>query len=206
MLLSYLTVSLRLYTSTNVPPSCIDVDHILFKMQLPSPEILASWPVPDYDSPITRGYGVIIVTSILLPLVLSIIFIRLYTRLVMSKTFGLDDWLILAAMLPSTTFAILAILAERKFHFNRHIWDVPFNRVTFGLQYVIITQIVFTLGQTLTKCSMLALYYRILSSGRRFKIITIAASIIIAAQGLVFIIVTIFQCRLVDSHLVTRLE
>ncbi|KAF7955044.1 uncharacterized protein EAE97_000303 [Botrytis byssoidea] len=164
-------------------------------MQLPSPEIIASWPVPNYDSPITRGYGVLIVTLILLPLVLSIIFIRLYTRLVMSKTFGLDDWLILAAMLPSTAFAILAILAEKKFHFNRHIWDVPFNRVTFGLQYVIITQIVFTLGQTLTKCSMLALYYRILSSGRRFKILTIAAFIIIAAQGLIFIIVTIFQCR-----------
>ncbi|KAF7864141.1 uncharacterized protein EAF02_010109 [Botrytis sinoallii] len=164
-------------------------------MQLPSPEILASWPVPNYDDPITRGCGVLIVTAILLPLVLSLIFIRLYTRLVMSKSFGLDDWLILAAMLPSTTFAFLAILAEKKFHFNRHIWDVEFNRVTFGLQYVIITQIVFTLGQTLTKCSMLALYYRILSSGRRFKMMTIVASIIIAVQGLVFIIVTIFQCR-----------
>ncbi|KAF7941159.1 hypothetical protein BELL_0186g00100 [Botrytis elliptica] len=164
-------------------------------MQLPSPEILASWPVPNYDDPITRGYGVLTVTAILLPLVLSIIFIRLYTRLVMSKSFGLDDWLILAAVLPSTTFAFLAILAEKKFHFNRHIWDVPFNRVTFGLQYLIIVQIVFTLGQTLTKCSMMALYYRILSSGGRFKMMTIAASIIIAVQGLVFIIVTIFQCR-----------
>ncbi|KAF5879329.1 putative integral membrane protein [Botrytis fragariae] len=164
-------------------------------MQLPSPEILASWPVPNYDNPTTRGNGVLIVTSILFPLVLSMIFIRLYTRLVMSKSFGLDDWLIIAAMVPSTTFAILAILAERKFHFNRHIWDVPFNRVTFGLQYIIVTQIVFTLGQTLTKCSMLALYYRILSSGRRFKMMTIAASIIIAVQGLIFILVTIFQCR-----------
>ncbi|TGO85274.1 hypothetical protein BPOR_0413g00010 [Botrytis porri] len=168
---------------------------MFFKMQLPSPEILASWPVPNYTNPITRGNGVLIVTSILFPLALSMIIIRLYTRLVMSKSFGLDDWLIIAAMLPSTSFAILAILAEKKFRFNRHIWDVPFNRVTFGLQYVIITQIVFTLGQTLTKCSMLALYYRILSSGRSFKIMTIAASIIIAVQGLLFIIVTIFQCR-----------
>ncbi|KAM0182246.1 hypothetical protein ACHAPF_001135 [Botrytis cinerea] len=143
-------------------------------MQLPSPEILASWPIPNYDNPETRG---------------------LYTRLGMSKTFGLDDWLILAAMVPSTAFAILAILANRKFHFNRHVWDVPLTEVTFGLQYVIITQIVFTLAQTLTKCSMLALYYRILSSGQKFKIITIAAAIIIAIQGLIFIIVTIFQCR-----------
>ncbi|TEY80334.1 hypothetical protein BOTCAL_0039g00310 [Botryotinia calthae] len=164
-------------------------------MQLPSPEIIASWPVPNYENPETQGYGVLIVTSILLPIVLSIILIRLYTRLVMSKAFGLDDWLILAAMVPSTAFAVLAVLANRKFHFNRHVWDVPLSQITFGLQYVIIIQIVFTLAQTLTKCSMLALYYRILSSGQRFKIITIAAAIIIAIQGLIFIIVTIFQCR-----------
>lgn len=205
LLLSYLTISLRLYTSTDALPFCLDVIHTNFKMQLPSPEILASWPIPNYDNPETRGYGVLVVTSILFPIVLSIILIRLYTRLGMSKTFGLDDWLILAAIVPSTAFAILAILANRKFHFNRHVWDVPLTEVTFGLQYVIITQIVFTLAQTLTKCSMLALYYRILSSGQKFKIITIAAAIIIAIQGLIFIIVTIFQCRFVDSYLDTRL-
>lgn len=174
-------------------------------MQLPSPEIIASWPVPNYVDSETRGNGVLIVNTVLFTIALSVIVIRIYTRLRISKSFGLDDWLILAAMLPSTTFAVLAILAEESFHFDRHIWDVPLDRVIFGLQYVIITQIVFTVGQTLTKCSMLALYYRILSRGERFKMITIAASVIIAVQGTIFIIVTIFQCRLVDSHLDTRL-
>ncbi|KAF7864530.1 hypothetical protein EAF04_006662 [Stromatinia cepivora] len=164
-------------------------------MQLPSPEILASWPAPNYVDPKTRGKAVLVVNAVLFPVVLFIILIRLYTRLQISKSFGLDDWLIIAAMLPSTTFAVLAVLAEEVFQFNRHVWDLPFSQVKFGLQYVLITQVIFALGQTLTKCSMLALLYRILSSGKRFKIITIAATVIIAIQGTIFILVTIFQCR-----------
>ncbi|ESZ90857.1 hypothetical protein SBOR_8749 [Sclerotinia borealis F-4128] len=164
-------------------------------MQLPSLEVLASWPAPNYVDPETRGNAVLIVNVILFPVALLIVLIRLYTRLQISKSFGLDDWLIAAAMLPSTTFAVLAILAEEAFQFNRHVWDLPTSQVTFGLQYVMITQIVFTLAQTLTKCSMLALIYRILSNGKRFKIFTIAATVIIAVQGMIYILVVIFQCR-----------
>lgn len=170
-------------------------------MQLPSLEILATWPKPNYVDPETRGKGVLIVNLILFPVALTIILIRLYTRLHISKSFGLDDWLIIAAMLPATTFAVLAVLAEEAFKFNRHIWDVPTSHVTFGLQFVLITQIVFTFSQTLTKCSMMALLYRILSNGKLFKTITIAATAMIAVQGTLFIIVVIFQCRFVCSSL-----
>lgn len=166
-------------------------------MQLPPPEILATWPAPNYVNPVTRGNAVLIVNVSLFAVALLVIIIRLYTRLRISKSFGLDDWLITAAMVPSTTFAVLSILAEKVFDFNRHIWDLPASQVTFGLQFVMITQIVFTLGQTLTKCSMLTLVYRILSNGRRFKMMTIAAVLFIAIQGLIFIVVTIFQCRFV---------
>ncbi|KAJ8068770.1 hypothetical protein OCU04_002466 [Sclerotinia nivalis] len=106
-------------------------------MQLPSPEILASWPTPNYVDPVTRGNAVLVVNAVLFPVVLFIILIRLYTRLQISKSFGLDDWLIIAAMLPSTTFAVLAVLAEEVFKFNRHIWDLPFSQVKFGLQYIL---------------------------------------------------------------------
>ncbi|KAB8300366.1 hypothetical protein EYC80_000549 [Monilinia laxa] len=169
-------------------------------MQLPSLETLATWPKPNYVDPETRGKGVLIVNLILFPVALTIILIRLYTRLHISKSFGLDDWLIIAAMLPATTFAILAILAEEAFKFNRHIWDVPTTHVTFGLQFVMITQIVFTFSQTLTKCSMMALLYRILSNGRVFKTVTIVATAMIALQGTLFILVVIFQCRPVSHY------
>ncbi|KAI9646525.1 hypothetical protein NHQ30_004518 [Ciborinia camelliae] len=164
-------------------------------MQLPPPEIIATWPAPNYENPITRGEGVLVVNSILFPVVLLIILIRLYARLRISKSFGLDDWLIIAAMLPATTFAILAVLAEERFEFGRHLWDIKPMEFKFGLQFLMITEIIFAFGQTLTKCSMLAMLYRILSSGKRFKRLTIAATIIIAILGSIFITIVIFQCR-----------
>ena len=57
----------------------------------------------------------------------------------------------------------------------------------------------FALAETLTKCSLLALTYRILSSKGLYAYVIIAAAVIIVAQGFVFIIVCIFTCRYVDS-------
>ncbi|QSZ35475.1 hypothetical protein DSL72_008345 [Monilinia vaccinii-corymbosi] len=165
------------------------------KMQLPPIETLAAWPMPNYVDPETRGKGVVIVNAILFPVALGVLLIRFYTRLHISKSFGLDDWLIIAAMVPATTFAMLAILAEEAFKFNRHTWDVPTTQIVFGLQFVLITQIVFTFSHTLTKCSMMALLYRILANGRLFKMVTTVAAAMIALQGTLFIIVVIFQCR-----------
>ncbi|PQE16809.1 integral membrane protein [Rutstroemia sp. NJR-2017a BBW] len=164
-------------------------------MRLPPPEVIASWPAPNYINPERHGNAVIIVDAVFFPLALLILLIRIYTRLRISKSFGLDDWLIVAAMLPSTGFAVAALLAETVLQWDRHIWDVPYNRITSGLQFVMITQIIFGLSQTLTKCSMLALIYRIMSNGKRFKRAAIAATVLITGQGLIFIIVVIFQCR-----------
>ncbi|KAM3071861.1 hypothetical protein ACMFMG_009716 [Clarireedia jacksonii] len=164
-------------------------------MRLPSPEVIASWPPPNYINPERRGNAVIIVVAVFFPVALFTLLTRIYTRIRISKSFGLDDWLIVAAMVPATGFAVAALLAETTLGWDRHIWDVPFTRITSGLQFVMITQIIFCLAQTLTKCSMLALIYRILSNGKRFKRATIAATVIITGQGLIFIIVVIFQCR-----------
>ncbi|PQE23730.1 integral membrane protein [Rutstroemia sp. NJR-2017a WRK4] len=160
-------------------------------MRLPPPEVIASWPAPNYINPERHGNAVIIVDAVFFLLALLILLIRIYTRLRISKSFGLDDWLIVAAMFPSTGFAVAALLAETVLQWDRHIWDVPYNRITSGLQFVMITQIIFSLSQTLTKCSMLALIYRIMSNGKRFKRAAIAATALITGQGLIFIIVSI---------------
>ncbi|PQE12112.1 integral membrane protein [Rutstroemia sp. NJR-2017a BVV2] len=160
-------------------------------MRLPPPEVIASWPAPNYINPEKHGNAVIIVDAVFFPLALLILLIRIYTRIRISKSFGLDDWLIVAAMFPTTGFAVAALLSETTLQWDRHIWDVPYNRITSGLQFVMITQIIFTLSQTLTKCSMLALIYRIMSNGKRFKRATIAATALITGQGLIFIIVLI---------------
>jgi hypothetical protein len=54
-------------------------------------EVIASWPTPNYTNPERRGPALIIVNSILLPLALIVVGLRLYTRLRISRSAGWDD-------------------------------------------------------------------------------------------------------------------
>lgn len=98
------------------------------------------------------------------------------------------------------------------------MWDLHFEDVPKGLQtaYVVFgcaprvlvafpadavsprlsAQIMFDLSTTFCKLSMLALVYRITTAGRsrvRFAVLAIAG--IVAADGIAFALVAIFQCR-----------
>jgi hypothetical protein len=76
----------------------------------PPPEVLLSWPVPNYVNPEDRGWN----SSIILMIVLGITFIiytgRMWARLVVAKNAGLDDILMSVAMLPTFGLTISAIL------------------------------------------------------------------------------------------------
>jgi hypothetical protein len=61
-------------------------------------DVIATWPMPNYVDPVTRGPALIIMHLILYPLVLCIVGLRTFTRLRISGSFGLDDVFILLAM------------------------------------------------------------------------------------------------------------
>lgn len=58
---------------------------------------LQNWPTPNYVNPERRGPAATIVVSVLLGLVTLILIIRIYTRVRISRGFGLDDVLIIFA-------------------------------------------------------------------------------------------------------------
>ena len=74
---------------------------------------LESWPTPNYANPETRGPGVIYINSILYPLVVAVVGIRTYTRVFISRSFGLDDTFILLAMVPLASPLDLLLLILR---------------------------------------------------------------------------------------------
>lgn len=76
-------------------------------MQLPPPSVMATWPTPNYEDPVTRGHGAMIVSIICLSLALLVTALRLYVRLRITCSFGLDDIFIIAALVgnPSTSSA-----------------------------------------------------------------------------------------------------
>ena len=61
------------------------------------PEVIASWPAPNYINPQTRGNALVIINSVLISIVFVVICLRLYVRLYIKRWFGSDDALILLA-------------------------------------------------------------------------------------------------------------
>jgi hypothetical protein len=67
-------------------------------MRFPPPEVMATWPEPNYVDPVRRGNESIIIQAVLVALVTLFVSIRLYARLVITKAgIGLDDVLIVMA-------------------------------------------------------------------------------------------------------------
>lgn len=71
-------------------------------MQIPAPEVLSTFPQPNYIDPATQGPGLLIITVVFLPIVYLVVGLRTFTRLHLSKHFGVDDVFLLIALLPTT--------------------------------------------------------------------------------------------------------
>lgn len=86
-------------------------------MRFPPLDVLKSWPTPNYIDPVTRGWENRIIIISLFPLVFLAISVRVFTRLRISRSFGLDDWLILAAIVCFLSFSsVLDVLMKLVSH------------------------------------------------------------------------------------------
>ena len=54
-------------------------------------DVILSWPQPNYIDPVRRGPALVAVNCVLLPLALIVVGLRLYTRLIIVHSAGLDD-------------------------------------------------------------------------------------------------------------------
>jgi len=92
-------------------------------MQLPPADVILSWPTPNYVNPKdVRGFQLPIITFVLFPIVLITVALRVFTRLFISRSFGVDDWFLLAAVVPTTACAVLTLLAVQRWGWNRKLF------------------------------------------------------------------------------------
>lgn len=165
-------------------------------MQIPSPQVLSTFPQPNYIDPVTRGPALLIITIVFLPIVYIVVGLRTFTRLHLSKHFGVDDVFLLIALIPTTVCAVIALLAQERWKWNRHTWDVTPDYAEFGLKMSILLECLFGLAVAFTKISLLILVMRVMSRGTGLlKHLAIAMIVIVACEGIVFEVVVINNCR-----------
>jgi len=61
------------------------------------PEVMLTWPKPNYKNPQTHGPALWVITSIFLFISTITVGGRLYSRVFVRRWFGPDDWLIVIA-------------------------------------------------------------------------------------------------------------
>ncbi len=75
-------------------------------MRSPPKDVVASWPAPNYDDPVTRGPALVIVEIIALCISTVCLGLRLFVRIHILRSPDWDDWLMVAAA-ASAPFQLL---------------------------------------------------------------------------------------------------
>jgi len=183
------------------------------------PEVLLSWPIPNYTNPVTRGNALVVVNAIFITLVVLVVALRLYTRIWIKRWFGADDYFILLALvgrdavspllshaycLKFFTIGLTAVvlLANQDYGWDRHVYDIPFNKFAPTLQVAMVAKVVFTAAATFTRLSLLFFYYRLVheSTKSRFRWAVHFNVALSVAIFITFIFVAIFLCSPVKNY------
>ncbi|KAE8383231.1 hypothetical protein BDV26DRAFT_161176 [Aspergillus bertholletiae] len=174
-------------------------------MKLPPADVLASWPEANYIDPTTRGDSVLVVTIVFATLGFVITLLRLYTRLKITCSPGIDDILIVIAMAFTIAMCVIICLATERYGGNRHIWDVPLDWLSTASKLNLLFQILFSLSSSFTKLALLWFCKRLLGAGSkglytRYNIVLIVGIVFVALLCLIFLLVCIFQCRPIYAY------
>ncbi|KAF2004749.1 hypothetical protein P154DRAFT_571952 [Amniculicola lignicola CBS 123094] len=134
----------------------------------PTAEDAASWPAPNYVNPETRRPLVLGIQIPLMILVLSFTTMRFYSRTILIKALGADDWFMLVAAVFSVGVSVMtSVSTDKSIQTGYHLWDLsPTIAQDPGVseQIAMATQLLFVPVAAFTKISILITYLRIFPS------------------------------------------
>ncbi|KAF2856944.1 hypothetical protein T440DRAFT_494693 [Plenodomus tracheiphilus IPT5] len=171
-------------------------------MRLPPYEVLLSWPTPNYDNPVTRGNALVVVNSIFLGLVIITVGLRLYTRVIIKRWFGLDDIFILLALLFTIGLTTVVLLANRNYGWDRHVYDIPLKKLVPTSKIAMSAKVVFTAAATFTRLSLHCFYYRLVADSGKiwFKWLIHANVVYTIGIFISFTFIAVFLCDPVKNY------
>lgn len=71
--------------------------RLFANMRQPPPDVVASWPAPNYINPETRGPALVIVELLAMSISTICLGLRFYARAYIMRNVDWDDWLMLSA-------------------------------------------------------------------------------------------------------------
>ncbi|KAL7958057.1 hypothetical protein V8C34DRAFT_284176 [Trichoderma compactum] len=139
-----------------------------------------------------RGPQLIAVIVVLLVFSLTSIVLRCYVRISLMKAFGVDDYLMIFAMI---SFVLFCAVAATGVHYGtgRHYWDLQPEDISEALKYWYFCYIWYCVTMILTKISIGYFLLRITVERIHTWIIG-TVMLVTVVTGIVFFFVTMLQC------------
>ncbi|KAJ8118631.1 hypothetical protein OPT61_g445 [Boeremia exigua] len=169
-------------------------------MRSAPPEVMATWPKPNYVDPITRGPALMVVELTLLPIAMIIVFLRLYVRIGWLKKSWWDDYLMVAAMVFSIGTTVLVIMATQMYGWDKHVWDMKRPELSTGRKASMAGQTLFVLASSTVKMSILVSYFRIAPEKSLFRKLVWGTFALVFTAFVVFLVALWVQCIPISSY------
>lgn len=149
--------------------------------------------IPNFDGRAAKAESVTIITAIFLSIAIIAVGLRLYTRIHLVRLFGLDDYIIIFALILSAMqFALVQKMLD--YGVGKHLWDVPLSTFSPKLLKVwMVGAVSYSATMLAVKLSILLLYRRIFPL-ENFRIqwwLTVAVTIGYSVGGMC---ASIFSC------------
>ncbi|KAE8334176.1 hypothetical protein BDV24DRAFT_173952 [Aspergillus arachidicola] len=162
----------------------------------PPTSVIASWP-PSGQSSQIHSNGVLAVTAVFGPLAIFTIFTRLWARFMLQRQGKLDDWIMLAAVVPLLGLLIAIPLATQRYGFRCHVWNLSTTKLISQRKLVMAIEVSYVWATGFIKMSVLLFYRRLdLHFIHRLYVVIVwvgLASVLLST--LAFTLVIFLSCR-----------
>jgi len=169
-------------------------------MRNPPPDVVASWPAPNYTNPETRGPALIIVDLLAVSISTICLGLRLYVRARIVRSVGWDDWLMVGAALFGVGLTICIVLASSRYGWDIHIWDLTSAKIVASRQVSFAAQALFILATALAKISIFASYLRLAPPDTWFRHLSIFGIWATALANFSIFVALFSECRPFHSY------
>ncbi|KAK5065307.1 hypothetical protein LTR84_001145 [Exophiala bonariae] len=125
------------------------------------PEVIASWPTPNFVNPDDRGPALVYVCIIFTVIGVLLVAARIYSRLFITRAPGVDDLLVICGLVPAIALSVLVIIGNKIYFSGRHVWDIPISKFPGHRLNVWISMWCYVIASTFVKISVLLFYRRL---------------------------------------------
>ncbi|KAI1660722.1 hypothetical protein F4813DRAFT_348130 [Daldinia decipiens] len=152
---------------------------------------------PNFTDPESRSHQLYILIAVLSPIVFIVGSLRIYSRLRITRSFGADDWICIAATILTLSYSALILKLLWKPGggiIGIHFWDVPISHYIEYEKGALADYVLFRIAHTTTKVGFLVFYLRLFRPVSYVRFMVWAGISVVITFCVVNVVVPLVAC------------